>query len=335
MFFFKRIILTFCTCWFSLSYAQEGVSIYSDYLSDNYYLLYPSMAGAANCAKLRISARQQWFGHAEAPQLQTLTFNSKVGDDSNSGIGVTAYNDKNGFHVQRGAKATYAHHLMFNYGNEDLNQLSFGLSAGFSQTTLDQTRFTSEAINDPAVSQGVLVKGSDFNVDFGFSYFYGDLYMHATVKNLLEQKRKIYSDYESFNLRKYIGSVGYTFGDKEKLWLEPSVMFQYTEFTQGKTIDINAKLYKPLENGTIWGGLSYRNGFDTTEYLTAGTLTDQKLQYITPFIGTNLGSFMISYTYSHVIGKVSFDNSGFHQLTIGFDFLCKRQRYHCNCPAVN
>jgi type IX secretion system PorP/SprF family membrane protein len=331
---FFLLVITYLT--YFISSAQEGISIYSDYLSDNYYLLYPSMAGAANCAKLRISARQQWFGHADAPQLQTLTFNTKVADESPSGIGLTLYNDKNGFHTQRGAKATYAHHLIFNRGNEDLNQLSFGLSAGFSQTSLDQSRFNSEFIaNDPSVGQGVLVKGSDFNVDFGFSYFYGDFYAHATVRNALEQKRKIYSDYESFNLRKYIGSVGYTFGDREKLWYEPSVMFQYTEYTKGKTLDLNMKLYKPLENGTVWGGLSYRNGFDSTEFLMAGEVSDQKLQYITPFVGTNLGKFMISYTYSHVIGKVNFDNSGFHQLTIGFDFLCRRQRYHCNCPAVN
>ena len=35
------------------SYAQEGLPIYSDYLTDNFYLLYPSMAGASNCTKVR------------------------------------------------------------------------------------------------------------------------------------------------------------------------------------------------------------------------------------------------------------------------------------------
>ncbi|MCP1997570.1 hypothetical protein L1275_003381, partial [Flavobacterium sp. HSC-61S13] len=38
------------------------MSVYSDYLSDNYYLIHPSMAGAANCGKLRVTARQQWSG---------------------------------------------------------------------------------------------------------------------------------------------------------------------------------------------------------------------------------------------------------------------------------
>ncbi|RED48671.1 hypothetical protein DFQ02_1031, partial [Seonamhaeicola aphaedonensis] len=32
--------------------SQEGLPIYTDYLTDNYYLIHPSMAGAANCAKV-------------------------------------------------------------------------------------------------------------------------------------------------------------------------------------------------------------------------------------------------------------------------------------------
>ena len=38
--------------------AQEGLPIYSDYLTDNYYLIHPSMAGVANCAKVRLTARK-------------------------------------------------------------------------------------------------------------------------------------------------------------------------------------------------------------------------------------------------------------------------------------
>jgi len=51
------------------SYSQEGIPIYSDYLTDNYYLLHPSMAGVANCAKVRLTARQQWFGVDDAPSF--------------------------------------------------------------------------------------------------------------------------------------------------------------------------------------------------------------------------------------------------------------------------
>ncbi len=40
--------------------SQEGLPIYSDYLTDNYYLIHPSMAGVANCAKVRLTKTMVW-----------------------------------------------------------------------------------------------------------------------------------------------------------------------------------------------------------------------------------------------------------------------------------
>ena len=40
--------------------AQEGVPVYSDYLSDNYYLIHLH-GWCCNCAKVRLTARKQWF----------------------------------------------------------------------------------------------------------------------------------------------------------------------------------------------------------------------------------------------------------------------------------
>lgn len=79
-----------------------------------------------------MTGRQQWFGQKNAPSLQTLSFNGKIGESDQSGAGVIVYNDKNGFHSQkRYQKGTYAHHIMFSRDAVDLNQVSFGLSAGF------------------------------------------------------------------------------------------------------------------------------------------------------------------------------------------------------------
>ena len=38
------------------------------------------MAGAANCAKVRITGRQQWFGDDDAPNLLTASINGRIGD---------------------------------------------------------------------------------------------------------------------------------------------------------------------------------------------------------------------------------------------------------------
>lgn len=315
------------------SFSQEGLPVYSDYLSDNYYLLHPSMAGAANCTKVRLTARQQWFGVQDAPALQTLSINGSLGD--RSGGGLIVFNDKNGYHSQTGMKLTYAHHLMFSRDQVDLNQLSFGMSAGFVQSNLDESSFyTNDPSYDPLVF-GSIQRASYFNVDIGASYNFLDFYVHATVKNALASNRKLYTDREPVNLRRFILNSGYTFGDADKILWEPSFMFQLVTQTQEKTIDLNVKAYKNLDFGMLWGGISYRRSLDGAQYVEGQSIGDQKLQYITPILGVNFKNYMLSYTYSQLLGNVKFDSAGFHQLTLGINLFCKPEKYHCNCPAIN
>ena len=316
-----------------LSYSQEGIAVYSDYLTDNYYLIHPSMAGAANCAKIRGTARQQWFGTDDAPALQTLSFNGRLGE--RSGVGVILFNDRNGYHSQKGAKITYAHHIMFSRDMVDLNQLSFGMSAGLVQSQLDETEFLASGQYDPNVDGTIVQKDSYFNVDVGASYNYLDFYAHVTVKNVLANKRELYSDIESDNLRKFLVSAGYVFGTSETLTFEPSVLFQAVSETEEKSIDLNMKVYKELNFGKLWGGVSYRRSLDGAQFVDGNGISDQKLQYITPIIGINYKNFMFAYTYSALLGNVKFDNGGFHQITLGIDLFCQQDKYDCHCPAIN
>jgi type IX secretion system PorP/SprF family membrane protein len=329
----KKIFLIFAFALSQITFSQEGVAVYSDYLSDNYYLIHPSMAGAANCGKIRLTGRQQWLGQEDAPALQTISFNTALDEDGVSGVGMILFNDRNGYHSQRGAKLTYAHHLRFSRGTSDLNQLSFGLSAAFVQSNIDGTDFTGF---DPVIVPGVIQKDAYFNVDIGASYHYMDFFTHLTVKNFLANRRELYtSEIESDNLRKYLWSAGAVFGDSDKLMFEPSFMFQMVEETSEKSIDLNLKVYKNVDFGRLWGGVSYRRSFDGAEYLSGSTVKEQKLQYITPIVGVNYKKFMFSYTYSHLLGDIKFDNGGFHQITLGFDIFCRAADWDCNCPAVN
>jgi type IX secretion system PorP/SprF family membrane protein len=315
------------------SFSQEGIPVYSDYLSDNYYLIHPSMAGAANCAKVRFTGRKQWFDQADAPELQTLSLNGRVGEKV--GAGVILFNDKNGYHSQKGIKLTFAYHLMFSRDEIDLNQLSFGVSAGFIQSLLDETEFLQSGNFDRIISGTIVQKDAYFNVDLGASYNFLDFYAHATVKNAVETRRNIYTEFESDNLRKYLLSIGYIFGNRDKILWEPSILFQMVEKTREKAIDINMKAYKNMDFGRLWAGLSYRRSFDGAEFLNNGVVTSQKLQYITPIVGVNFNKFMFAYTYSQLSGAVKFDNGAYHQITLGIDLFCKPAKYECNCPAIN
>ncbi|WP_308991388.1 type IX secretion system membrane protein PorP/SprF [Mariniflexile litorale] len=314
--------------------SQEGLPIYTDYLTDNYYLIHPSMAGIANCSKVRLTSRQQWFGHEDAPKLSTLSINGRIGESS-SAIGGILYTDKNGYHSQSGAYATYVHHLMFSRTESDLNMLSFGLSAGFIQYKLDETSFLFDG-PDPIID-GVVQNETNFNIDLGFSYHFLDFYVHGTVKNMLKNAGVNNDIKITSNLRRYLFSLGNVFSKYGSEWsYEPSLMFQYKDGTQEASLDINAKAYKQMDFGKIWGGLSYRTSLDGAQYQTSsGTVASQKLQQITPILGVNYNEFVFAYTYTYQSNSVVFTNGGFHQLTLGYNFNCRRVRYDCQCPAVN
>lgn len=306
-------------CSFIFAQAQDGIPTYSDYFSDNMYLLHPSMAGAANYNKLRLSARQQWFDQDDAPNLQTLSFNARLGD--RSGIGAIIFNDKNGYHSQTGGYITYAHHIMFSRSRAELNQISFGLSAGLIQSRLDETNFDPNDF-DPIVA-GIIQSSSYFNVDAGLSYNFLNFSGHVTAKNIIFQNRNLFTeDLEPNNQRTYLISAAYFMNTEYGIWAyEPSFLFSWKERTGEQSIDVNFKAYREVEFGRVWAGLSYRRSFDGSEFLDGTEIKDQKLQYITPVLGVNYDKFMFAYTYTYQTGSVRFESGGFHQITLGYNFL--------------
>ncbi len=347
---FRLFVLLSFLVFGAQSYAQEGIPVYFDYLSDNYYLVYPSMAGITQGGKIRGTARQQWFSVDEAPNLQTLNAHFRIGD-SNSGVGAILFNDANGYHSLTGAKITYAHHLKLGGDDRYLNQLSFGLSPTYLQSSLDESEFRSIE-PDPAIV-GSKISSSFFNVDIGLSYSKMEFYAHFAVLNALGTERELYrfgrGDADNLPLiddaRKYLISTGYIFGKNE--WqIEPSILFQMSEFKYKsssdavavsnleKAIDFNLKVYRDVDFGRVWGGLSYRRSFDGASFQTENSFGEQKLQLITPIVGANIRNFLVSYNYSYQTGDIRFGSGGFHQITIGYDFGQQERRYDCYCPAA-
>jgi len=180
---------------------------------------------------------------------------------------------------------------------------------------------------------------TNFNVDLGFSYSLYNFYAHATVKNLLKNDGINFNEQGvSFNnLRTYLASIGNTFSSSDGDWsFEPSIMYMYRDATKESSFDINAKAYKAMDFGTLWGGLSYRRSLDGAEFLDgSGNVSSQKLQYITPILGATINNFLVAYTYSYQSNSVVFNNAGYHQFTLGYNFNCSKQRYSCDCPAIN
>ena len=292
--------------------AQETLPIYSDYLSDNVFLVHPSAAGIGNCGKIRLTGRNQWSGVADAPSLQTLSFHTRLG--YKAGVGAILFNDKNGYHSQKGVQLAYAYHIELGR-IDDINQLSFGMSFMMIQNSLDESSFT---IPDPVII-GINDSKSYFNADFSMAYHNQGFSSYFTAKNLLLTPRELYSDkLEPLNLRRYLLSAGYYFGQGAGLQFEPSILYQMVERTGEKFADFNIKVYKNLENAQVWGGLSYRLGLDGNNI--------EELRYFSPIAGVNYKKMMLSYTYTKQTGDLLFDDGGYHQITLGFNLLCKQPR---------
>jgi type IX secretion system PorP/SprF family membrane protein len=300
--------------------AQETLPIYSDYLSDNVFLVHPSAAGIGNCGKLRFTARNQWSGIDDAPSLQTLTAHTRFGE--NIGVGVVLFNDKNGYHSQQGFEGVFAYHI--NLGRpDDANQLSFALGLMAVNNSVDESSFV---IPDPIIS-GIIQSESYFNADFSMAYHNKGFFSYFTAKNIMLTARTLYDNfYESLNLRRYLITGGYYFGEGNGIQFEPSIMGQIVERTGEAFVDFNLKVYKDVANAQLWAAFSYRQGFDNAQ--------TQELQYFTPIIGVNYKNFMVSYTYTKQTGDILFDDAGYNQITLGFNFGCRTPR-NSGCPNIN
>jgi len=315
---FKKIYFILLLFFTQVTFSQDGVPIYSDYFTDNLYLLHPSMAGASGSNQIRFTNRKQWFDQDEAPNVGTLSYNTSLSDQS--GIGVVFFTDRNGYHSQTGGYLGYAHHLLLSRSRSDLNQISFGLRVGFIQSKLDETEFDLTDF-DPIIA-GIVQSTSYFNIDAGMSYTFMNFIGHFTVKNLIFQNRSIYSEkFESNNQRRYLFAAAYGVDTNTPWSYEPSFLLQIYERTGESSIDINMKVYRQVDFGRLWGGISYRRSFDGSEYLDGTEVKNQKLQYITPVLGINFKNFMFAYTYSYQTGNVKFGSGGFHQITLGYNIL--------------
>ena len=158
-----------------------------------------------------------------------------------------------------------------------------------------------------------------------------------TVKNLLFAPDEWYGETtdifksDTRNYKRFVASLGYVFYTDTPWSFEPSILFQVSELTREKAIDINFKAYYKLNYGRLWAGLSFRNSFEGAEYIdsSTGQLKRQTLKLITPLFGIDFKDFVFSYNYSHQFGDINFGSGGFHQITIGFNFL--RGSIDCDC----
>ena len=165
-----------------------------------------------------------------------------------------------------------------------------------------------------------------YNADFSMAYHLGGFSSYFTVKNLLLTAKNNLNVQEPLDLRNYIFSAGYYFGQDLPIQFEPSLMLQFREGTGQRIADFNIKAYKNLSKSQLWAALSYRRGFDANAIENA--------QFISPIIGLNYQNLLFSYTYTNQMNETVLTTTGFHQVTVGIN-LWTREPRAAACPNIN
>lgn len=317
----KKFILSLVLMAVTTSYSQElNLPVFTQYLADNPFVLSPAYAGIGDNLRIRANGLTQWVGIKDAPENQSLYADFRILD--RSGVGISLYNDKNGYTRQTGAKVSFAHHLILDYYSKQY--LSFGISYNFNSFRIDIDEFNNtieHPILDPSVTDNRYTANNNF--DISALYRNKNFYLSFNANNVLKKNVDKYRGVEPNLLSNYQVYTGYIFNDGEnkRIEYEPSVFYQYFASDKRSTTDFNFKYrrYNRYED-YYWIGVSYR------------MLNDQfpKPLSVGPMAGFMKSRFYFGYSYQVMFNDLGNYNTGTHVVTIGFDFL----QSISNCPCT-
>lgn len=309
----RKIIISIFLLTVTFGYSQEmNVPVATQYLADNPYVISPSYAGIGDNFRINLNGYKQWVGVEDSPQSQALYADFRV--LSQSGVGLTLYNDSNGNTKQAGGKLTFAHHIILDYYTKQY--LSFGLSYIYNSFRIDLPDYPDSGITDNRAS-------SNNNFEVGLLYRNRNFYLSGTATNILKKDTDFYSTKLEPNLlANYQLYTGYVISLPNRTELEPSVFYQLFQSDGRSNTDLNIKYRKFNRYEDYWWfGATYR------------FLNDQigKPLGVGPMIGFTKGYFSMGYSYQVTLDEnLVSTNSGTHSLTIGFRFL----QGVSNCPCT-
>lgn len=316
----KKLTLYILFLTFSFGFGQElNLPVWTQYLADNPFVISPTYAGIGDNFRIRANGLTQWVGIKDAPDNQALYADFRI--SNRTGVGLSLYNDKNGNTRQKGAKFSFAHHLIIDYTSKQY--LSFGLSYNINSFRIAIEDFESidgSPINDPSITDDR--SRTNHNFDVGFLYRYKDVYFSFNANNILKKDIDDFIVAEPGDLLNFQIYSGLILTNKvnKNIEYEPSLYYQMYWSDKRSSTDVNFKTrWYDRDGDYFWVGGSYR------------FLNDQffKPLNIGPMAGIMKNGFYFAYSYQITINDLARFNSGTHSITIGIDFL--QGASNCEC----
>lgn len=290
---------------------------FSQYLQ-NPFVLNPAMAGVEDYVDVNVAYRNQWTGIDGAPRTTTFSINGSLYPNragyipndgaTHQGLGAFLYTDDVGPIKQSGFYGSYAYHLKVT--NDWF--LSVGTFIGATQFKFDDSDVV--LIDNP---NDVLVQNvSNLNFDMSLGFYAYSKYLFFGVA-----ANQIFNNDIQFSETNTGGTLLSNYNMLLGSRIAVNELTEFVPFTLLKTVknaplrwDIGAKL---VYDNKFWGGLAYRN-----EDAIAG------------FFGLRLTeNLLLSYSYDWVTTQFSGQQTGTHEIVIGYRFNIRKQ--NCACPKYS
>ncbi|MDO3628859.1 type IX secretion system membrane protein PorP/SprF [Mucilaginibacter sp. BT774] len=308
---------------------------YTQYVFNN-LLINPAVSGIENYIDVKAAYRSQWTGLDGAPVTRTLSLSAPIGNafvagdavsmssgsdnpyspayaasyqsaPPHHGLGLTLVADQLGYTRNTDINATYAWHLGI---SSDLN-LSFGIAAGFDNTTLNTSAILLQQADDNAVNN---LQSNTWSPDLGMGIwaYSADYYVGLSALqllprhlNLTTQNVQTLQDRRSPN---FFATAGMRFSLSDDLAVVPSALFKMMSNLPA-SFDLNTKM---VFDGRFWIGAAYR-------YRDA----------VGGMFGLNINSLVsLSYSYDHATSAFRSVSPSTHEIVIAL-MLNNRNRVIC------
>jgi len=266
----------------------------------------PGSVGSDEAIDVTAIMRQQWVGFKDpegnnvAPQTFLVSIDAPV-NFLHGGIGATVLQDKLGFDKTINLKLDYAYRTTLSAGD-----LGLGLQVNLANKSREVDKFVAiDGKDDPIFKN---MGQSDMILDFGLGAFYkvpGSYYAGISASNILQTKG---INTESNVKRHYYltGGYEYTLPGHPAYEIDPSIFIK----TDGTVVqyDFNAMV---KYNNKFWGGLTYR-----------------PQDAVVIFLGVNIKSLMVGYSYDITTSKIlGAGTAGSHEIMLRYSFNLEFEKH--------
>jgi len=154
----KKIIFTTVLSLFALFAGAQQLEQWTQFYA-NEYVINPAFTGSDDYFHAHALYRNQWVGIQDAPRTYYLSVHGPMVKNT-MGLGGSVFSDVVGHTRRTGLQISYAYHLKLG----DASKLSFALSAGVFQFSVDGGKLDLDNPSDIALSTGQM---SIWTPDFG------------------------------------------------------------------------------------------------------------------------------------------------------------------------